>query len=607
MYRRCIYPRHAVHGAVSQVKPVSAQTKTIRRRPPGDTSVFSDNIHPVLKRVLAARHATSDAELDYQCKHLLSYEQLSGIEAALDLLTEALQQQQRILIVADFDADGATSCALGIRALRLMGAKNAFYLVPNRFEHGYGLTPQIADIAAEHFQAQLLITVDNGISSLEGVARAKKHGMKVLVTDHHLPGETLPQADAIVNPNRHGDAFPSKNLAGVGVIFYVMAALRAHLRQTGWFEQHHIAVPNLAALLDLAALGTVADLVPLDYNNRILVNQGLERIRHNQCCPGIRALVEVSGRKREFLSASDLSFYLGPRLNAAGRMEDMGHGIECLLADTDKDAMEHAQMLDMFNQERRAVEDQMKIEANEALRRMSLNDGDDLPFGLCLFDPEWHQGVIGILASRVKERLHRPVIVLTRDDAQQGHIKGSARSVKGVHIRDVLADIEAQQPGIFTKFGGHAMAAGLTMPAEHLDDFRAAFDREVRRHLHVEDMQGVIHTDGELGQGDFTVDFANILRTISPWGQSFPEPLFDGKFELLQYRVLKGRHLKMALQVPGSNETLDAIAFNATDSDWPEHVTHVNLAYRLELNFYRGFQNIQINAQHVEAEPVRTG
>ncbi|MCP4697390.1 MAG: single-stranded-DNA-specific exonuclease RecJ, partial [Gammaproteobacteria bacterium] len=452
--------------------------KTIRRRPVPESTSLSDKFHPVLKRVLAARQIVSDADLDYSLQNLPPWQGLLGIDTAADLLCEALAAQWRIVIVADFDADGATACTVAVRALRLLGAKNIDYVVPDRFKHGYGLTPAIVEIAAAR-HPDLLITVDNGISSLEGVRIAKQHGMRVLITDHHLPGDILPQADAIVNPNQPGDRFPGKNFAGVGVIFYVMLALRARLRESGRFANS--TMPNLAKLLDLVALGTVADVVPLDYNNRILVSQGLARIRAGECCAGIQALAKISVRDPTYVMAADLAFYLGPRLNAAGRMENMSYGIECLLNDDPRSAAEQARALDAFNQERRVVEADMQEDALEILN--SLNEEASLPFGLCLFDEHWHEGVIGILASRIKERLHRPVIVLTGTQEPNEEIKGSARSVPGVHIRDVLSNLSARCPDLIGKFGGHAMAAGLSLPRGNLEEFKRAFDQEVRRSL----------------------------------------------------------------------------------------------------------------------------
>jgi single-stranded-DNA-specific exonuclease len=569
--------------------------KQIKRRPLPDSINLPENLHPVIKRVLAARQVKDMKELDYATQNLLPFASLLGIDTAINLLTEALFQQWRILIVADYDADGATSCALAMKALQQMGAKYVNYLVPNREKHGYGLSPDIVALALP-YQPQLLITVDNGIASISGVQAAKKQGMRVLVTDHHLTADQLPDADAIVNPNQPQDTFPSKHLCGVGVIFYVMMALRAKLRELGWFAAQKLSEPNLANFLDLVALGTVADVVSLDYNNRILVEQGLRRIRANHCCPGIRALLQISKREQTYLVASDLAFFLGPRLNAAGRMDDMSYGIACLLSEDETTALQHAQLLENFNQERRFVEEGMQEEALQRLDK--LGNPATLPIGLCLFEETWHQGVIGILAARVKDRLHRPVIIFTH--AEENQMRGSARSVAGVHIRDVLANIQAQQPEIITKFGGHAMAAGLTLPKQHFDRFQLLFDAEVRKYLSVDDLQGIIFSDGSLKATDLNLELAEQLRMMTPWGQNFPEPMFDGEFELLERRVLKDKHLKMSVRPPEGGASVEVIAFYTVDKNWPLAVKQVKLAYKLDINVFRGFKNVQLRAEYVE-------
>ncbi len=544
---------------------------------------------PLLTRLYAARGVCSAAELDRRLQALLPYSLLKGIEAAVALLQQALEQRQSLLIVGDFDADGATASSVAVLALRALGAARVDYLVPNRFEYGYGLTPEIVAVARQ-YQPDVLVTVDNGISSIDGVAAARAAGMRVLVTDHHLPAEQLPAADAIVNPNQPGCEFPSKGIAGVGVIFYVMLALRAALRESGWFTER--PEPNLGELLDLVALGTVADVVPLDANNRILVHQGLARIRAGRCRPGIRALLEVAGRPMGRLSSSDLGFILGPRLNAAGRLDDMSLGIECLLTESEDQAQEMARELDSLNRERKSIEREMQQQALATLEAMSL-DAEQLPFGLCLFDPDWHQGVIGILASRLKDRYHRPVIAFA--DAGNDEIKGSARSVAGLHIRDALDAVAAHNPGLISKFGGHAMAAGLSLPRAHFETFRAAFDVEVRRQLSAEDLSGRLLSDGELTASEFRLELAAQLREAGPWGQHFPEPGFHGEFQLIQQRLVGERHLKMVLQPPGSTEVLDAIAFNIDPQVWPNpRIQRVRLAYSLDINEYRGRQSLQL-------------
>ncbi len=554
-------------------------------------------LHPTLGRVFAARNLHQAEELDYGLERLQPPAALSGMVAAVQLLTAALEGNKRILFVADFDADGATSCALGVRALRLMGAQDVRYVVPNRFEFGYGLTPEIVDVAAQQ-QPDLIITVDNGISSVEGVARAKQLGIQVLITDHHLPGALLPAADAIVNPNQPGDEFPSKHLAGVGVIFYVMLALRAQLRATGWFVKKNIPEPNLAHLLDLVALGTVADVAVLDHNNRVLVAQGLSRIREGRCQAGLRALIEVSQRQQHRLTAGDLAFALAPRLNAAGRLEDMSLGIEGLLCDDYGQALAMAQRLDELNRERRSIESEMQEQALGALKTMRLDTNDALPYGLCLFDPDWHQGVIGILAARIKERTHRPVIAFAPSNEHE--IKGSARSVPGLHIRDALDSVAAQHPGLLTKFGGHAMAAGLTLRRADYDAFSAAFDNEVRKHLTETELQRVLLSDGDLSADELQLEMAEALRSAGPWGQGFPEPLFDGVFEVVSQRVVGDKHLKLVLCYPGDSRIYDAIAFNA--SPLTPYASRLHIAYRLDVNEYRGQRSLQLMIEHLEPE-----
>jgi single-stranded-DNA-specific exonuclease len=553
-------------------------------------------LHPVLGRVYAARQVAVPEELETGLQGLHPPELLGGLPGAVDLLERALRDDWRILIVGDFDADGATSTALCMRGLRLLGARQLDYLVPNRFEYGYGLTPEIVAVAAER-SPDLIMTVDNGVSSLQGVAAAQARGIRVLVTDHHLPGAQLPAADAMVNPNLPGDPFPSKSLAGVGVAFYVLLALRARLRDTGWFSARQLSEPNLARLLDLVALGTVADVVPLDRNNRILVQQGLARIRAGQCVPGIRALIEVGGRNAARLVAGDLGFVVGPRLNAAGRLVDMAYGIECLLSDDPAEALRMARELDDLNRERREIEADMQAQAQATLERLSL-DEERLPMGLCLYDPEWHQGVIGILASRIKDQVHRPVIAFAA--AGNGDIKGSARSVSGVHIRDVLDAVAARHPDMISKFGGHAMAAGLSLPLARLADFQQAFAAEVARHLGEDELHGVLHSDGELREEEMDLVLAETLREAGPWGQGFPEPLFDGCFEVLEQRIVGERHLKLRVRPEGGARPLDAIAFFQAEHADLGPGERVRLAYRLDVNEFRGQRSAQLRVEFVE-------
>ncbi len=553
-------------------------------------------LDPVLARVYAARGIDDPEQLGRRLQELLPDSRMKGIPSAVERLLIAFEQRQKILIVGDFDCDGATSTTVALLGLRMLGVAEVDYLVPNRFEYGYGLSPEIVDVAAQR-SPDLLITVDNGISSIEGVARANALGIDVIVTDHHLAGAELPEACAIVNPNQPGCEFIAKSTCGVGVIFYVLIALRRALSERGWFNGQ---APNLASLLDLVALGTVADVVPLERNNRALVWQGLQRIRAGQARPGLLALIEVAGRRRDRLVASDLGFAIAPRLNAAGRLEDMSIGIECLLEENYDRALSMARELDELNRERRGIEQEMQQQALELLGRLSLNDRE-LPFGLCLYDEYWHQGVIGILASRIKERVHRPVIAFAPGD--EGEIKGSARSINGFHIRDGLDAVAAKHPGLLKKFGGHAMAAGLTIAAEDLPAFSDAFDAEVRRQLDAQDLTQRILTDGELAESAFSMELAEALRNAGPWGHQFPEPLFEGRFHLLQQRIVGQRHLKLVVMPEGGTLALDAIAFNVDTLVWPdESVQKVRLVYRLDVNEFRGQRSLQLMVDWIGEE-----
>lgn len=575
----------------------------ISRRPVPSTHQFSAAIAPVVQRVLAARSVLDDAALLLDFKALYPPQMLTGIDAAVGLLYAQLQRQGRVLIVSDFDADGATSCALAIRALRAFGFHHVDYIVPNRFEYGYGLTPEIVELARGK-NPDLLITVDNGISSIEGVAAAQHLGIQVIITDHHLPGRELPAADAIVNPNQMGCDFPSKSLAGVGVVFYVMAALRSLLRTQDWFATKKLSEPNLADYLDLVALGTVADVVSLDRNNRILVNEGLKRIRAGRACEGILALLTLGKRNRVNLVASDLGFAVGPRLNAAGRLDDMALGIECLLTDNPGRAMAMAQELDSMNQQRKGIETDMKDQAVASLDLMAF-DEEEVPAGLCLYDSGWHQGVIGILAARIKERLHRPVIAFADagfDADGKEELKGSARSIAGLHIRDVLDQVATQNPGLVSRFGGHAMAAGLSLYKADYERFSAAFATAVAEQLSAEDLQARILTDGPLHPSELTMSNAQLLRDYGPWGQHFPEPSFDGEFRIVQHRLLGGKHLKLVLSpIDDAQCVLDAIAFNIEAQQWADcNEKRVNVVYRLDINEFRGQRNLQLLIEYLE-------
>jgi len=569
-------------------------SKHISQRPlSSDTADLLPDLHPLLRRLYLAREIRSPEELETGLQGLLPPAGLTDLDAAVEILQQALERQRKILVVGDYDADGATASALAIRALRSFGARRVEYLVPDRFIHGYGLSPELAELAAGR-GAELLLTVDNGISSVRGVARANELGMEVIVTDHHLPGEELPAAAAMVNPNRPGDGFPGKNTAGVGVVFYLLSALRGALRVADWFGKNVLPEPNMADLLDLVALGTVADLVPMDRNNRILVEQGLRRIRAGRCVPGISALLQLSGRQRERVTAADLGFAVGPRLNAAGRLEDMGLGIECLLSDGPSLALEQARTLDGLNRQRQGIEAQMKAQAEEAMGQLAL-PGEGLPLGLCLFDPRWHQGVVGILASRIKERCHRPVVALA--PADDNRVRGSARSIPGLHIRDVLAAVDSRHPGLMERFGGHAMAAGLTLTRERVDRFIEAFGAEVERVLDGRPPRAEILSDGRLESHELDLETARLLRYAGPWGQGFPAPLFDGEFEVLTHRIVGDVHLKLRLGLDGG-APLDAIAFRWGEQPLPGQ--RVRIAYRLDLNEYRGVESPQLIVEHLE-------
>ncbi|MFT5420466.1 MAG: single-stranded-DNA-specific exonuclease [Candidatus Endobugula sp.] len=572
---------------------------TISRRQ-CDPSQFSDAVHPLLQRIFSARGVHADHEIDYRLNNLLPPSTLKGLPEATELLMAAVQEQQRVLIVGDFDADGATSCALSLLALRAMGLQQVDFLVPNRFEYGYGLTPEIVQVAQD-YHPDLIVTVDNGIASVDGVAKAKALGIKVLITDHHLPPENLPNADAIINPNQQGCEFPSKNLAGVGVIFYLLSVLRSSLREAQWFEQQQLPEPVMADYLDLVALGTVADVVPLDSNNRILVHQGLQRLKAGFARPGILALLQVAGKDYQRVSSSDFGFIIGPRLNAAGRLDDMSIGIQCLLTDDVDIAHELATELDGLNRDRRAIESSMQREAMQSLDSIDV-DREAMPAGICLYDESWHQGVVGILASRIKEKFHRPVIAFAPSSLDNSEeIKGSARSIPNLHIRDVLDSIATQHPTILQKFGGHAMAAGLSLHKQHFDTFVTLFDQAVKDRLSEADFHESLLTDGDLSESEFTLQTAYTLQQAGPWGQQFPEPLFDGTFFVIQQRIVGEKHLKLVLAFDAqAQRTIDAIAFNIDLKQWPNNIAQqVRLIYQLDVNVFRGRETVQLMVKDI--------
>ncbi|EDX7835929.1 single-stranded-DNA-specific exonuclease RecJ [Salmonella enterica] len=568
------------------------QQRQLRRREADETAeLLLADLPPLLRRLYASRGVRSARELERSVKGMLPWQQLSGMDNAVEILYNAFREGIRIIVVGDFDADGATSTALSVLGMRALGCDNISYLVPNRFEDGYGLSPEVVDQAKAR-GAQLIVTVDNGISSHAGVAHAKTLGIPVIVTDHHLPGDTLPDAEAIINPNLRDCEFPSKSLAGVGVAFYLMLALRTFLRDKGWFDERGIVPPNLAELLDLVALGTVADVVPLDANNRILTWQGLSRIRAGKCRPGIKALLEISNRDPQQLAASDLGFALGPRLNAAGRLDDMSVGVALLLCDNLGEARVLASELDALNHTRKEIEQGMQAEALilcEKLERIS----ETLPGGLAMYHPEWHQGVVGILASRIKERFHRPVIAFA--PAGDGTLKGSGRSIQGLHMRDALERLDTLYPDLMIKFGGHAMAAGLSLEEHKFEQFQQRFGELVTEWLDPALLQGEVISDGPLSAAEMSMEVAQLLRDAGPWGQMFPEPLFDGRFRLLQQRLVGERHLKVMVEPVGGGPLLDGIAFNIDTTCWPDNgVREVELAYKLDINEFRGNRSLQI-------------
>jgi len=589
--------------------------KTIVRREQVADKHLPNDLAPIIKQIYACRGVTSAQQLELNVANLqgLNTEDkqsssLKGLPEACQLLHAALLSHTNIVIVGDFDADGATSTALMMVALTSMGSTNHSFLVPNRFEYGYGLTPEIVDIAASQ-GAQMLVTVDNGISCVAGVSRAKELGLQVIVTDHHLPGHELPKADAIVNPNQHGCSFVSKSLAGVGVAFYLMLALRSYLREKEYFVNQKSNEPNIAQLLDLVALGTVADVVSLDANNRILVEQGLKRIRAGKTRPGIQALIEVANKNQQRLVASDFGFALGPRINAAGRLDDMSFGINCLLAPDIASARMMARDLDDLNKARREIEQGMQQEAEQVLKSLNFNEEhfneNSLPNAIALYQKDWHQGVIGIVAGRLKEKLHRPCIVFAKGsedeslNMEQQEIKGSARSIPGLHIRDLLEHIDSQHPNLIIKFGGHAMAAGLSIKQQDFDTFQRLFNELAGKWLKTEDLQSIILSDGELDINHLTLTFAEQLRDAGPWGQNFPEPLFDDTFKLVQQRIVGEKHLKLVVEKQG--EVFDGIAFNVDVKLWPNaHAKQVHLAYKLDVNEFRGKRNVQLMIDNID-------
>jgi len=562
-------------------------------------NIFSQVAQPLAK-VYAARGIVDQSQLGRSLKELLPDSGLKDIGIAAERVANAIINGEKIIIVGDFDCDGATSTAVLKLGLEMMGSVGTDYLIPNRFEFGYGLSPEIVTVAAQD-QPDLIITVDNGVASIDGVDRANALGIDVVVTDHHLAGEELPKAVAIVNPNRKDCEFAAKSTCGVGVVFYLLIALRRQLQSVNWFSSKALAVPNLASLLDLVALGTVADVVPLEHNNRTLVYQGMQRIRAGKTRPGLKALLEVANRKLDKLVASDLGFAVAPRLNAAGRLDDMSIGIECLLCNDEETARNYALRLDELNLERRSIEQSMQAQALHFLEKIEISqsgDRSDFPVGLCLYNPSWHQGVIGILASRIKDRLHRPVIAFAPGD--EGELKGSARSISGYHLRDGLALIDTMHPGLIKKFGGHAMAAGLTIEAKSLGVFEKAFEKVIALELTADDLKATLLTDGALSASDMNVQQAVMFRDAGPWGHHFSEPLFDNEFKIIQQRIVGKKHLKLVLMEPATGLAIDAIYFNIDEDLWPnESIEYARVIYKLDVNEFRGKRNVQLMVEHI--------
>ncbi len=564
----------------------------LSRRPTPDFTIVESTFTGVIHNIFAARGIKHQSELELQLKNLLPISSLGNINQAVELLFTTINLNKKIIIVADFDADGATACALMIRALRQLQA-NVSYKVPNRTNHGYGLSVGLVKEII-NLQPDLIITVDNGVSSLDGIKLARENDIDVLVTDHHLPADTLPDANVIVNPNLKGESFKSKNLCGVGVAFYLICALHKELENTNWYKNNNLQPIDLTNLLELVALGTVADVVPLDKNNRILIQAGLNKIKSGSASAGINALFKIANKEPQYALASDIAFKIAPRINAAGRMEDMSIGIECLLTNDESNALKLASMLNQINIERRETEAKMQDEARQIVN--NFNPSNDLPFGLCLYQDNWHEGVVGIVAGRLKEKLHRPTIVFAKSGDM---LKGSARSVLKVNIKDVLDDIDKQNPGLIDKFGGHAMAAGLTIKPDKFETFAKAFATEIKSHLTLADLSSEILSDGKLSDNELTLAFAKQLQDLSPWGQQFPEPIFDGKFQILDQRIVGEKHLKMIIKPQNSNTPFDAIAFSQAPLESSTDDKLFEMAYRLDINRWRNNVSLQIMVLHI--------
>jgi single-stranded-DNA-specific exonuclease len=570
--------------------------KLLHRKLPESLPELSKDIPLLLRRIFALRGITCMQELDYTTRNLCNYDKLYGIDNAVEILYTAMVSNKRIMIVGDFDTDGATSTALAVKALKAMGCQFVDYIIPDRFEDGYGLSISVVEKAILQ-KTDLIITVDNGISAVDAVEFAKQANLTVIITDHHLCPEQLPNADAIINPNLPDCSFPSKHLAGVGVTFYFMLALRAKLRQENWFSNKNLIEYNIANLLDLVALGTIADVVKLDHNNRILVHQGVKRIRSNYCCEGIKALLHIAKKDPSSFTSTDLAFYIAPRLNAAGRMDNMSLGVELLLCDNYDIALNKATDLDNLNSDRKLIEQAMHKEALAFVEEIE-KQNISIPNSLVVYHPDWHQGIIGILSARLKDKYYRPVISFA--SAQNGFLKGSGRSIQGVHLRDLLDELDQMHPGLLVSFGGHSMAVGLTIREENLAYFRQCFDSLLVNRLNSNTLNQVIETDGEVDKQDFTYSIAKLLKESGPWGEGFSEPIFDGEFVIHQQRLLADKHLKLLLEPVNSSILIEGIAFNVNRLEWPDHsIKKVKIVYHLDVDEFRGNQAVKLLIRHL--------
>ncbi len=572
------------------------KNKLTHRQLPEALPELSPDIPLLLQRVYALRGITSMQELDYTTRNLCNYDNLDGTQTAVEIVYSAMQNNKRIMIVGDFDTDGATSTALTVKALKKMGCQHVDYIIPNRFDDGYGLSISVIKRALLK-KADLIITVDNGVSAIEAVEFAKQSNLTVIITDHHLCPEQLPAADAIINPNLPNCSFPSKHLAGVGVAFYFMSALRAKLRQENWFKTHNLEEYNIASLLDLVALGTIADVVRLDHNNRILVHQGINRIRSGYCCAGIKALLHIARKDPVSFTSTDLAYYIAPRLNAAGRMDNMSLSVELLLCDDYDSALKQASDLDMLNNDRKLIEQTMYKEALSYIQELEQQQSS-FPNLLVVYHPEWHQGIIGILSARLKDKHYRPVICFA--STEEGILKGSGRSIAGIHLRDLLDELDQNHPDLLVSFGGHAMAVGLSIRENDLERFRKHFETLIDKRLNANTLEQIIETDGEIDSQDFNYAMAKQLKESGPWGEGFTEPTFDGDFIVHQQRLFAEKHLRLVLEPKNGGPIIEGICFNVNLTQWPDNtIKNVKIVYQLDVDDFRGNQTAKLMIRHI--------